>query len=176
MSISLGWICCRPIDMSPLGNKVINIHFCTLKSIILKNPVWLCVQYYGFQWSSTTRWCDICGQNGWRVVVIRFPDSKVHGAHMGPIWVLSAPNGPHGGPIKLAIWVAMTFRSMWVRLSTAFPVRLMPDGRLIKFLIAWLIKTLFYLLPSGVLINIKMSYQPKDFYYKDKTVSGPSYL
>ena len=23
------------------------------------------------------------------------PDSKVHGANMGPTWVLSAPDGPH---------------------------------------------------------------------------------
>ena len=26
------------------------------------------------------------------------PDSKVHGANMGPNWVLSAPDGPHVGP------------------------------------------------------------------------------
>ena len=26
------------------------------------------------------------------------PDSKVHGANMGPTWVLSAPDGPHIGP------------------------------------------------------------------------------
>ena len=31
------------------------------------------------------------------------PDSKVHGANMGPTWVLSAPNGPHVGPTSLAI-------------------------------------------------------------------------
>ena len=31
------------------------------------------------------------------------PDSKVHGANMGPTSVLSAPGGPHGGPINLAI-------------------------------------------------------------------------
>ena len=30
-------------------------------------------------------------------------DSKVHGANMGPIWVLSAPDGPHVGPMNLAI-------------------------------------------------------------------------
>ena len=33
----------------------------------------------------------------------KFPDSKVHGANMGPIWVLSAPGGPHVGPMNLAI-------------------------------------------------------------------------
>ena len=26
------------------------------------------------------------------------PDSKVHGANMGPTWALSAPDGPHVGP------------------------------------------------------------------------------
>ena len=31
------------------------------------------------------------------------PDSKVHGANMGPTWVLSAPDGPDVGPMKLAI-------------------------------------------------------------------------
>ena len=31
------------------------------------------------------------------------PDSKVHGANMGPTWVLSAPDGPHVGPMNFAI-------------------------------------------------------------------------
>ena len=31
------------------------------------------------------------------------PDSKVHVASMGPTWVLSAPDGPHVGPMTLAI-------------------------------------------------------------------------
>ena len=31
------------------------------------------------------------------------PDNKVHGANMGPTWVLSAPDGPHVGPMNLAI-------------------------------------------------------------------------
>ena len=29
------------------------------------------------------------------------PDNKVHGANMGPTWVLSAPDGPHVGPMNL---------------------------------------------------------------------------
>ena len=36
------------------------------------------------------------------------PDSKVHGAIMGPAWVLSAPDGPHVGPMNLAIRVVTT--------------------------------------------------------------------
>ena len=31
------------------------------------------------------------------------PDSKVHGANMGPTTVQSAPDGPHIGPMSLAI-------------------------------------------------------------------------
>ena len=31
------------------------------------------------------------------------PDSKVHGANMGHTWVLPAPDGPHVGPMNLAI-------------------------------------------------------------------------
>ena len=36
------------------------------------------------------------------------PDSKVHGANMGPIWGRQDPGGPHVGPMNFAIWdVAM---------------------------------------------------------------------
>ena len=31
------------------------------------------------------------------------PDSKVHGVNMGLTWVLLAPDGPHDGPMNLAI-------------------------------------------------------------------------
>ena len=33
------------------------------------------------------------------------PDSKVHGANMGPIWGRQDPDGPHVGPMNFAIWV-----------------------------------------------------------------------
>ena len=32
------------------------------------------------------------------------PDSKGHGANMGPIWGRQDPGGPHVCPINLAIW------------------------------------------------------------------------
>ena len=38
-------------------------------------------------------------------MMVYYPDGKVHGAKMGPIWVLSAPDGPHVGPMNLAIRV-----------------------------------------------------------------------
>ena len=44
-----------------------------------------------------------------------FPDSKVHGANMGPTSVLSAPDGPHVGPMNLAIRLLQTWtiRVQW---------------------------------------------------------------
>ena len=38
-----------------------------------------------------------------------FPDNKVHGVNMGPTWVLAAPDGPHIGPMNLAIRAAWWF-------------------------------------------------------------------
>ena len=37
---------------------------------------------------------DVSTKNGY-VVVWRYPDSKVHGANMGPIWGRQDPGGPH---------------------------------------------------------------------------------
>ena len=34
-------------------------------------------------------------------------DSKVHGANMGPTWVLRALDGPHVGPMNLVIRVCI---------------------------------------------------------------------
>ena len=36
-----------------------------------------------------------------------FPDRKVHGANMGPIWDRQDPGGPHVGPVNFAIWVIL---------------------------------------------------------------------
>ena len=33
------------------------------------------------------------------------PDSKAHGAIMGPIWGQQDPGGTHVGPMNFAIWV-----------------------------------------------------------------------
>ena len=51
--------------------------------------------------------------NGWDKVDIKYhfyrdlsyPDSKVHGASMGPTWGRQDPGGPNVGPTNLAIWV-----------------------------------------------------------------------
>ena len=54
-----------------------------------------------------------------------FPDSNVHGANMGPNWVLSAPYGPHVGPMNLAIRVIIVgvmanLNQCWIRSMTSY--------------------------------------------------------
>ena len=42
------------------------------------------------------------------------PDCILHGVNMGPTWVLSAPDGPHVGPMNLAIrvYTGMLFKTI----------------------------------------------------------------
>ena len=44
--------------------------------------------------------CQYCFFIHWTSSI---PDSKVHRANMEPTWVLSAPDGPHIGPMNLVI-------------------------------------------------------------------------
>ena len=39
------------------------------------------------------------------------PDSKVHGANMGPIWGRQDPLGPHAGPMNFVIWDYLIYKS-----------------------------------------------------------------
>ena len=41
------------------------------------------------------------------------PDSNIHGANMGPTWVLPAPDGPHVGPMNLTIRDVVQHSSIW---------------------------------------------------------------
>ena len=41
---------------------------------------------------------------------VPYPDSKVYGANMGPSWDLSASDGPHVGPMNLAIRVGSSYQ------------------------------------------------------------------
>ena len=55
---------------------------------------------------------------------IVIPDSKVHGANMGPIWGRQDPGGPHVGPMNLAVWEhgACTLQAIvtWVQVTWLF--------------------------------------------------------
>ena len=48
-------------------------------------------------------------------IQMNFPDSKVHGANMGPIWDRQDPGGLHVGPMNLAIWVVSLTHRVLVR-------------------------------------------------------------
>ena len=48
------------------------------------------------------------------------PDSKVHGANMGPTWGRQDPGGPHVGHVKLAIWVVSHIRVLWLGFQMNF--------------------------------------------------------
>ena len=37
----------------------------------------------------------------------KYPENKVHGTNMGPIWGRQGPVVPHVGPMNFAIWVSM---------------------------------------------------------------------
>ena len=41
-----------------------------------------------------------------------FPDSKIHGANMGPIWDRQDPAGPHVGPMNFVIWEVSFYNTM----------------------------------------------------------------
>ena len=51
----------------------------------------------------------------------RHPDSKAHGANMGPTWVLSSPGGPHVGPMNLATG-HRCWASAWTVMTSPYPV------------------------------------------------------
>ena len=53
------------------------------------------IKKYPYAWSCVSLWPS----------AQYFPDGKVHGANMGPTWVLTAPGGPNVGPINFAIRV-----------------------------------------------------------------------
>ena len=74
-----------------------NVTNCHVKGICDKvdNEALLCHQ------SRDTLLCHQ-SRDGRGVIII--PDSKVHGANMGPIWGRQDPGGPHVGPVNFAIW------------------------------------------------------------------------
>ena len=56
-----------------------------------------------------------------------YPNSKVHGANMRPTWVLSAPDGPHVGPMNFVI------RDMHLDMSATMPHYLMACLGLLRY-------------------------------------------
>ena len=84
------------------------------------NSVWNATVYGGWLNGMSDKWrdipCRIYSVLMQKVVILNLylrvkitvqsqaiPDSKVHWVNMGPTWVLLAPDGPHVGPMNLAI-------------------------------------------------------------------------
>ena len=84
------------VQLCSLNNK----HMFLIHNHILHNKNTQCHERCYYTRRISINWCFV-----WHVSLpfTTTPDSKVHGANMRPTWVLSAPNGPHCGPMNLAI-------------------------------------------------------------------------
>ena len=70
------------------------------------------------------------------------PDNKVHEDNMGPTWYLSAPIGPHVGPMNLAIrgyyrWMNRISRHNFHDWNGSYPEIWVGSGKLNKFDTIW---------------------------------------
>ena len=85
-------------------------HFPTLKlHRLLKSSLWKIMTYL--------LWLVI-----FLTLIYMKPDSKVHGANMGPTWGRLDPGGPHVGHVKLAIWERLHYRCTSLKNRINIPV------------------------------------------------------
>ena len=90
-----------------------------------ETTIYIYIYIYIYTYTSSRHICPICivycskCSNPYLVymVIHPYPDSKVHGANMGPTWVLSVPGGSHVDPMDLAIWVCFDVASLPLGLS-----------------------------------------------------------
>ena len=80
--------------------------------MMVRLPTHICV--------TRPQWVNLLGPRGLHNYIFPFPDSKVHGATMGPIWGRQDPCGPHVGPINFAIWFVIPIR--WKLHFTFIPI------------------------------------------------------
>ena len=69
------------------------------------------------------------------------PDSKVHGANMGPTWGRQDPGGPHVGPMNFAIWDTLHSWLNWWTTPNFVPCE--KDGILATHKISHIQETVF---------------------------------
>ena len=84
------------------------IRFLTGWWVLIKNP-WQSTRVFNHKtdWQSAIRsYAKHTLSNNMHLNIVTYasPDSKVHGANMGPIWGRQDPGGPHVGPMNFAIW------------------------------------------------------------------------
>ena len=83
-----------------------------------------------------------------------FPDCKVHGAIMGPIWGWQVSGGPHVGPMNLAIWVALVQHSNFTNFQNYDHSMGVLVRSIWKVLIIWVHLSPGHLSPSTILTKI----------------------
>ena len=110
--------------------NTINLRWLWYEPLILLAPVdysrYITVKYNKTFWSSSAMMRVESTSNSrpaketpWgRALGCLFPDSKVRGANIGPIWGRQDPGGPHVGPMSFAIWVVSTFGKSDREIST----------------------------------------------------------
>ena len=84
--------------MSSYTNMLVTTQWPQKRAPHLTSLVWVCVE-----WKSK-RSLELAALCVSRFVAFTVPDSKIHGANMGPIWGRQDPSGPHVGPMNFAIW------------------------------------------------------------------------
>ena len=96
--------------MFPFGDVIMSINKATLKhmgKLITWNTtkhVHISFDTLLYGWYTERSYVLLCHGNIGEIYHWHYiPDSKIHGANMGPTWVLLAPGGPHVGPLNLAI-------------------------------------------------------------------------
>ena len=77
------------------------------KSVLVQIMAWYCVGVKPLPWlpKPIVTVMNINATKPACVNGLKYPDTNVHGANMGPIWGHQDPGGPHVGPMNLAIWV-----------------------------------------------------------------------
>ena len=89
------------------------------------------------------------------------PDSKDHGANMGPTWVLSAPDGPHLGPMNLAIRNGIIeLRQFWIRYGS-LPVNTLRQRQNGRFFPDEIFKWIFLNEYICIYLRISLKFVPR---------------
>ena len=112
----LWWL--QTIAVTSRGHQCISNHWyidCLFNSLFKLTIMWNAFPCYtdfwyisiwasqNFQYHVTHYYSAFC----WNARLLGYPDSKIHGANIWPTWVLSAPDGPHVGPMNLAFRVML---------------------------------------------------------------------
>ena len=77
-----------------------------------------------------------------------YPESKVHGANMGPIWGRQDPGGPRVGPMNFAIWVCNYWNGSYYKILPWMMISVLRCG-------IWFLRCYFN---TGVLLSTILYY------------------